>query len=737
MLDCITAKLNTVGISQNEIVTYCCGDLNLACQSCFTFLVLTNDKIIKIENKKQNASLNTEIFCDDDAEVTVFERKKCSHFKSVSNVSGITVSMMYENSAVALINSSNRFLDDIEIFKYACQKDILMPKKEKGGSGNIYEAQEQKDKKPFYAILRILKFYSPYKARFLLILLFIVLSSVINIITPYLSGEVLFGKVLDSQSPSSLTALIYIVIVLLVVGLISQFCFAATAFTNAKITPFVVRDIKKAVFKKMSSLSLGFYQSRKTGTLMTRVLDDAGKVSFLLVEKLPYTATDILTILSVSVIMFILNYKLAVAALILLPLSTVFSLMLMPKIYNLHGKQHRANRSLMSHLNDSLVGVKVIKAFGKENQQKDDFSKHSKSVRSTEMNLVKTENQIYALFQLVRQLSTIIVYALGSYYILSKSGEFSYATLITFTGYATLLSNPLDNLTYLFRQYSDFTNAANRIFEILDAKAKITQPQNAVKIENPKGEIELENVSFSYDSGKVVLKDISFKAKPNTLLGVVGYSGAGKSTLLNLISRLYDVDNGQILIDGVDIREIDFDCLRKMITVVSQETYIFSGTVMENILYANNKASPQEVIEAAKKANAHNFIMKMPDGYDTFIGASGRQLSGGERQRISIARAILANPKILILDEATASVDTKTEINIAKSIESLTQGRTTISVAHRLSTLKNADYLIVIDKGEIVERGTHQQLMEKQGLYYQLASLQSQQMIMKGDAEIE
>lgn len=737
MLNTVVKKLNSIGIDENEIVTYCCGDLNMSCESCFTFLVLTKDKIIKIENKTLNTSLNAEPFCDDDAVITVFERKKCSHFKSVSNVCGVSVSVMYENKGVCLINSSNRFSDEILIFKYACKKNIVMPKKQKGGSGNIYDETDIKKSKPFSSIVRIFKFYGPYKARFLLVFLFVILSSLINIMTPYLSGEVLFGKVLSFNNTNALLPLLYVVLLLFVIEVLTQFTFGATAFVNAKITPFVVRDIKKAIFRKMSSLSVGFYQSRKTGGLMTRVLDDANRVSSLLIDNLPYSVTDLFTIISVSIIMAVLNYKLAIAALILLPLSTVASILLMPKMYNLHGKQHRANRNLLSGLNDSLTGVKVIKSFGKEGEQKLSFSKHSNFVRETEMDLVKTENKIYAFFQLVRQLGTIIVYALGSYLILSASNELSYATLITFTGYAAILSSPLENLAFLFRQYSDFSNASCRIFEILDAKPKVEPPENPIKIQNIKGEIELKNVNFSYESGKAVLKNVSFKAHPNSLLGIVGYSGAGKSTLLNLISRLYDVDSGEILIDGVNIKDIDFDTLRKTVAVVSQETYIFSGTVMQNILYANESATMQQVIAAAKKANAHDFIMKMPDGYDTYIGASARQLSGGEKQRISIARAILCNPKILILDEATASVDTKTEINISKSIESLIEGRTTISVAHRLSSLKNADYLIVIDKGEISEEGTHESLMKNQGLYYELASLQSQQIIMKADLENE
>jgi len=287
-------------------------------------------------------------------------------------------------------------------------------------------------------------------------------------------------------------------------------------------------------------------------------------------------------------------------------------------------------------------------------------------------------------------------------------------------------------MCYAIRWWTDSMNSAQRIFEILDAVPEVTERENAIELKDIKGKVELEGVSFSYEPNKPVLKNVSLVAQPGSMLGIVGHSGAGKSTIVNLISRLYDCNEGRILIDGIDVRDVTFASLRKSIAMVSQETYIFMGTVEQNIAYARPDATSAEILAAAKAASAHEFIMRMPDGYNTVIGAGGRSLSGGERQRISIARAILADPRILILDEATASVDTQTERSIQDAIDKLIVGRTTISIAHRLSTLRAADSLVVIEHGEVVERGTHAELARAKGVYFKLLQLQSKALALKG-----
>lgn len=275
-------------------------------------------------------------------------------------------------------------------------------------------------------------------------------------------------------------------------------------------------------------------------------------------------------------------------------------------------------------------------------------------------------------------------------------------------------------------------SAAQRIFEIQDTVPDVSEKKDAVSLPSIRGEIEVNHVSFGYEPNHMILKDVSMRAMPGQMIGIVGYSGAGKSTLVNLISRLYDVSEGEIRIDGHDVRELSFDTLRAHIGIVSQETYVFMGTIAENIAYANPDCGMDDIIHAAKVAKAHDFIEKLPDGYDTIVGTGGHSLSGGEKQRISIARAILHNPSILILDEATASLDTETELHIQEALESLIQGRTTIAIAHRLSTLRNADYLICMEKGKVKEAGSHQELMTKQGMYYELVEKHDKALQMRG-----
>jgi ATP-binding cassette subfamily B protein len=310
--------------------------------------------------------------------------------------------------------------------------------------------------------------------------------------------------------------------------------------------------------------------------------------------------------------------------------------------------------------------------------------------------------------------------------------QLSYGTLITFTGYVSLLAGPADFFSYIFRWWSGSMNSAQRIFEILDAKPDVIESPHPTVLGDVKGEIKIENMTFGYEENRDVLKDINLEVKAGKMLGIVGKSGAGKTTLVNLISRLYDPTSGNIYLDGVNLRDLKFSEIRKNVALVSQETYIFKGSIFDNIAYSNPNANKSDVIKAAISAGAHDFICKLPDGYDTLVGSGGRSMSGGERQRISIARAILANPKILILDEATAAVDTETEKNIQASLSVLIKNRTTISIAHRLSTLRDADELIVIEDGKITEHGTHDELLRLKGAYYKLLQIQSKALAMRG-----
>ncbi len=587
---------------------------------------------------------------------------------------------------------------------------------------------------------RLLSFFGSYKSSVAIVLLCFAATSLISLASPYLSGTVLYGQVLDGKlqdaawlpQSSAATALIVLVIVMLLVKLLTQAFNMWHSIVTAKFVPKVVRDIKNRVFDSMNRLSISFFQSRETGMLMTRVLDDADQVTMLFIDMLPSTLVGIITIIIAVVIMFTVDVRLATVAVILLPISAVISRLLMSKLWTLHGRLHRANRKLSSAVNDNIVGARVVRAFGKQQGEMERFGSTNASVRNAQVDIVNLQSRLTAVFSFVNGLTPMLVMGFASYLILSKIGDMDYAKLITFTSYVGMLSGPIESLSNFLREWVNCMNSAQRIFEIIDAKPEVAESENPIHLENIRGDVELRGVCFAYDKGNPVLSDVSFKVEQGKMLGIVGRSGAGKSTLLNLITRLYDVGEGQVLIDGVDIRDIAMRDLRGLVALVSQETYIFMGTVAENIAYACPNASPADIVNAAKAACAHDFIMKLPDGYDTVIGTAGRQLSGGERQRLSIARAVLVNPKILMLDEATAAVDTETEINIQMALEELIKGRTTLSVAHRLSTLRDADELVVIENGKVAERGTHDELMKQEGIYFKLAEIQRKALEYRG-----
>ena len=513
-------------------------------------------------------------------------------------------------------------------------------------------------------------------------------------------------------------------VLLQVLGIIQGVC-------TAQIATEVMAKLKSQVFDSMGRLSISFFTKRQTGGLMTRVSDDADEISSFFIDGIPYFFINVGTIIATCVIMLVLSPLLAVASIVLMPVLFYISYHLMPRLWHYYGKRHRANRRLNGQMNENFTGARVVKAFGQEEQEIERFKKNNGRVREAELDLARFDCQFSALYYLVEDLLSFLVWAVGSALIISGS-NMELGLLITFSGYVGQLKWPLEFMSRIFRWYTNAMNSAQRMFEIIDAVPEVKEAPDPVRPETLRGEIELKNVTFGYEPNKPILKDVSFHVEAGEVLGIVGRSGAGKSTLVNLISRLYDAGEGEVLVDGINVKRYGFKELRKNVAMVSQETYIFVGTVAENIAYARPDASREEIIRAAVQASAHDFICKMPQGYDTILGPANRALSGGEKQRISIARAILANPKILILDEATSAVDTETELAIQKSLEQLEKGRTVLSIAHRLSTLRNATHLIVIDDGRVTESGTHAELMAKKGTFYKLSELQTKALAMRG-----
>lgn len=588
--------------------------------------------------------------------------------------------------------------------------------------------------------IRTLSFFKPYSGKIVLMFVCYILMALIGLIWPYLNGTVLYDSVLAKNADfieklpfahgDYAVALAMVVGGMLLAKLLSLLVQILQGVLTAKVVPSVVCTIKQRVFERMSELSIGFFKSKQTGHLMTRVLSDAEQVTGFFIDGIPYLFIHGLSLTAMVVMIFSIKWQMGIISLIMIPILIVIGFKLRPILFNLYGHYHRARRRVNSRVNDNLTGARVVKAFGREKDENERFGHDNIRFREADLAIAKFRVIYRLIYDCTYRILVIAAWVLGVKYVLID-GDMEIGILMTVVGYIGQMQGPINFFSRISHWWAESMNSAQRIFEILDSVPDLLESEKPVRLNAPQGHIELKGVTFGYEVNRPVLKDITLDIPAGSMLGIVGRSGAGKTTLVNLISRMYDPQEGSITIDGIDVKELAFSDLRRNVAMVSQETYIFRGTVIENIAYAKPGATSEEIINAARLASAHEFIMRMPDGYDTRIGSGGRELSGGERQRISIARAILANPKILILDEATAAVDTETERSIQMSLQYLVKGRTTISIAHRLSTLRDADFLVVIDNGKITEQGTASELLELKGTYYKLMELQTKALALR------
>lgn len=576
--------------------------------------------------------------------------------------------------------------------------------------------------------IRLFKFFGGYIPQIVAIIAIMLLGTAVTVFVPQMSTRALFDDVLANPDGLAVAELIKAlgVLVLSIFGIrfLNTLLTVIQQYITGGIMPDVIYDIKVKIFNAMQRLSVNFYSSKQTGSLMERVIRDANNIYWFFVDGLPMLIIDVSKVIGVVIIMFAMSWKLSLITLAAMPVLMVF-LVLGDKVFrSLHHRAWLYGARVSAMVSDNINGQRVIKAFAKENDEYNRFEKLSSDHMKAELKLSLSEATLFPILEIfVLGLSTVVLGAGG---VMVARGELSTGTLLSYIVYLEMLREPFDFLSWISNWWARCADSAQRVFEVCDAKPDITEKENAVSFENLRGDIEINELEFEYEPARPVIKKLSLEVKAGDMLGIVGKTGAGKTTIANLIARLYDAKEGNVKIDGIDVRDLKLTELRRNIGLVSQDIYLFIGSIADNIRYAKPDASMDEVIAAAKAASAHDFIMKLPDAYETRVGAGGQKLSGGERQRISIARTIIQNPKILILDEATAAMDTETERNIQYSLTQLKEGRTTIAIAHRLSTLRDADYLAVIDDGKIKEYGTFSELIRQKGEFYKQYKIQSE-----------
>lgn len=581
---------------------------------------------------------------------------------------------------------------------------------------------------------RMLKFFLSYKKYIFITLLSLVFLTAFSLFAPYLSTGFFYDEVLNEGG--EFYGQIFVVLgMILGVKLLNVFTSTVNDYITSIVSAKVVFDFKKVIFHSIERLSLSFFTSRQTGGLMTQVNSDANTIYDFFCNDTAALLVNITKCVVIIIIMFAINPLLAACALVTIPLFFVIVKWQFSISGKLQARRYTDSSSMNSLLSDVLTGMRVVKAFSKERVETKRFDDKNKRVGVSTLAYSRFSSFVSPIAGFILHINSIIVWFVGGLLVMKHDGSLTYGDLLTFIAYVNMLMNPMYFFSGMSGRATDCSNAMQRLFEIADAEPDIVEAPDAVHMEFA-GKIQFDDVSFSYVKNRRALSNISFTVDAGKTLGVVGHTGAGKSTLANLIMRLYDCESGRILIDDVDVRKIAFEDLYRNIAIVSQETYLFMGTIYDNIAYAAPNATRAEVIHAAKCAGAHDFIMRLPDAYQTQIGFGHKELSGGERQRISIARAILRDPKILILDEATAAMDTQTERQIQQAITELTKNKTTIMIAHRLSTLRDADSLIVIERGQLAESGTHAELLAKEnGAYKKLYDLQLEALKNAGIAE--
>lgn len=626
----------------------------------------------------------------------------------------------------------SNYLEGKEIsYEYEKEIDRRCPKCHRQYRPGSNVCEHCVDKKNY--IGRLWKIAKPYHPLIYLSVVFYFIIALVNLVPPYIN-RILVDDYIKAAEMPKLAGYLTVIALLFAVNIVQKLLSMIRSILLIRAGNNITATLRELVFDKIQKMSIARISKRTSGELMNRVSNDTSELSRFISNDFGAMAEQILILLAVGIYLFSYDWRLALMIILPTPIVMYSYRLFHSFMRHVFHRSWQLDSRENSILHDTFSGIRVVKAFGMEKREIERFDKVSRDLRDTR---ILTEHFFAKIQPFLNFLMGVGEYFL-LYYVGNRiiGGTMTLGEMSQFSAYVGIIYGPLRWLSWLPRRLTRTMTSIVKIFDVIDEGEDVADRADAVdhKID---GTITFEDVSFGYDKTQYVLKHINAEIKPGEMVGIVGKSGVGKSTLINLVMRMYDVSEGAIRIDGIDIRDISQDSLRSQIGVVLQETFLFSGTIYDNIAYAKPDATRDEVITAAKAAGAHSFIMKLPNAYNTKVGEKGHTLSGGERQRVAIARALLHNPRILILDEATASLDTETEKQIQDALQKLIADRTTLAIAHRLSTLRNATKILVLDKGEVAEIGTHEELMRKQGIYYGLVMAQRQMSKMPAKNQIK
>lgn len=585
---------------------------------------------------------------------------------------------------------------------------------------NSFKEDEQSvEKSKLQTLKRLLSYLLKYKWTIAFVLLLMGYCVAVSLINPL----IIESAIDDYIGKHDYIGLYKLLAIALLINLLVTLAIKLRMYIMAKMCNQILLTIRQELYTHIQKLGFKFFDSRPTGKILSRIIGDINSLKDVLSNCVTTLIPDLITVCAVVVIMFSKNPRLAVASLISTPFMAVAIIFIQVKAHPRWQKFRKKSSNLNAFLHEDMSGMRIIHSFTAEKETEETFDKLLDEHKSSFRAAVRMSDSFGSAIDFSWGIGCIALYFFGI--VVLKEEHISVGTFIAFGTYINMFWQPINNLSNFYNQIITNIAGAERIFEIIDTEPEIVDGKEAMELPEIEGEVIFENVSFGYEEEKV-LDNVSFKINPGETIAIVGPTGAGKSTIINLISRFYDADEGSVLLDGYNVKDVTIESLRKQVGTMTQENFIFSGTVKENIRYGKLDAKDEEIIEAAKAVNAHNFIMKLEQGYDTKLLERGGGLSIGQKQILALARTMVSKPKILILDEATSSIDTKTELIVQKGIEKLLEGRTSFVIAHRLSTIKRADRIFVVDNGKIIEEGKHEELLNKRGAYYNLYQSQFQ-----------